>query len=188
MTSIGELFPKCRKLVYDARQLAAQGQSTEALLQELDRQLHWMKEHLLYREPQRAVWERKLQELRDEAAAIPTTTTSYANHRQELLLRRRPQSSSNDDDIRHLAREHASLQQSETMVHSLLDQGTASLTGLQAQRQQMRGVRQVMQNIDQSLGLTQSTMRIIERRDVTDAYFVAGGMVFTMFVIYFVWF
>jgi hypothetical protein len=32
------------------------------------------------------------------------------------------------------------------------------------------------------LGLTQSTMRIIERRDITDAYLVFGGMIVTLLV------
>ena len=38
------------------------------------------------------------------------------------------------------------------------------------------------------MGLSNATMRIIERRDVTDAYLVFAGMVVTLIVIYICWF
>jgi len=38
------------------------------------------------------------------------------------------------------------------------------------------------------LGLSNSLMRIVERRDVTDAYLVLGGMVLTIIVLYLCWF
>ena len=59
---------------------------------------------------------------------------------------------------------------------------------MQRQRQRLRGVRGVLTDIGNRLGVTQSTMRIIERRDITDAYLVAAGMVITGLVFYLVWF
>jgi Golgi SNAP receptor complex protein 2 len=70
----------------------------------------------------------------------------------------------------------------------LIDQGQASLNGLIEQRQRLRGVNRMVFDIGNRLGLSQSTMKIIERRDITDAYLVAGGMIVTILVIYFVWF
>jgi Golgi SNAP receptor complex protein 2 len=74
------------------------------------------------------------------------------------------------------------------MVFGLIDQGQASLNGLIEQRQRLRGVNRMVFDIGNRLGLSQSTMKIIERRDITDAYLVAGGMIVTILVIYFVWF
>lgn len=74
------------------------------------------------------------------------------------------------------------------MVTGLIDQGEASLNSLVEQRQRMRGFQRTVFDISHRLGLSQATMRIIERRDITDAYFVAGGMVITLLVLYFVWF
>jgi golgi SNAP receptor complex member 2 len=110
--------------------------------------------------------------------------------RDELLsLRRRGGGGRNaNNDMDNLASESQSLEQSNLMVHGLLENGQASLLGLQEQRKQLRSVRGVMNEIGNRLGLTQSTMRIIERRDITDAYLVAAGMVVTCLVIYFVWF
>jgi Golgi SNAP receptor complex protein 2 len=73
------------------------------------------------------------------------------------------------------------------MVDGLLANGEAQLNSLVDQRQRLRGVTKFLGQIGDRLGISNSTMRIIERRDITDAYFVFGGMVVTMIVIYFVW-
>jgi Golgi SNAP receptor complex protein 2 len=52
----------------------------------------------------------------------------------------------------------------------------------------MRWVNKKMLDIGNKIGLSNSTMRMIERRDATDAYFVFGGMVVTSLVIYFLYF
>ena len=207
MTSIGELFPKCRKLAYDARQqlALAQQQSSSAselylVLEELNRQLDSMEQLLLRETPsQRQVWKHKIAELRQESANLQQQgqaaqfaaqrrqQSTYSKEREELLLRRRRRVGE-EDDMRNLADESTSLENSNMAVLGLISQGEANLSGLQDQRQRLRGVKQVLAGIGSSLGITQSTMRIIERRDITDAYLVAAGMVVTLLVIYFVWF
>ena len=52
----------------------------------------------------------------------------------------------------------------------------------------MRWVNRKMLDIGNKIGLSNSTMRMIERRDATDAYLVFGGMVVTLLVIYFLYF
>jgi len=88
----------------------------------------------------------------------------------------------------NVADEGKSLQQSTYMVGDLIASGETSLNNLQQQRQQMGGITGVLFDMGNRLGLTQSTMRIIERRDITDAYLVFGGMIVTILVIYVVWF
>jgi golgi SNAP receptor complex member 2 len=215
MTSIAELFPKCRKLAYDARQQVAQvPQGLVSLadltvwLDELRRQLTLMDELVLRETPaQRDVWNRKISELRHECDRLATqgqlaadqynqrrrtlvNTTGYPSEREELLRRRknRRQGAGEESDLQHLADESQSLEQSHSLLFTLIDQGQASLTGLVEQRQRLRGVKRVVMEMGSRLGLSQSTMRIIERRDITDAYFVAAGMVVTCLVIYLVWF
>jgi Golgi SNAP receptor complex protein 2 len=200
MTSIGELFPKCRKLAYDARQQLAllhssNGTATELYLtiEELNRQLDVM-DDLLLRETtaQRPIWKHKIQELRQEAAQLQQQgqqqfqTSHYQRQRDELLRRRRknPQ----DNDLTNLAEESQSLESSNYAVLGLISQADASYQELVEQRQRLRGVSKIVVDIGNALGITQSTMRIIERRDITDAYLVAAGMVITLLVIYFVWF
>ena len=210
MTSINELFPKCGKLAYDARQLLAQVQNRTGgssvadlllVLDELDRQLHMMQTELLPQQvpAQRVKWERKLQALQTDAAALrqqglavsrqyASSTANYNANRDELLRRRRRPRPDAESDMQNLASEAQSLDQSHFMVNSLIGQGEASLDQLVNQRQRLRGVTGTVMDISNRLGLTQSTMRIIERRDITDAYLVAAGMLLTALVFWLVWF
>jgi len=208
MTSIVELFPKCRKLAYDSRQQLAQVQNgilyaseLYISLDELERQLDIM-EQLVHRETpaQRQVWKRKILELRENGSSIRKqaeridrmvhASTRHQRDRQELLRRRRgtKQVSDEEQDLNNLADEGQSLQQSQSMVDELILSGQASLNGLVEQRNRLRGVRQMVVSIGDKLGLTNSTMKIIERRDITDAYLVFAGMIVTCIVIYFCWF
>lgn len=209
MTSIVELFPKCRKLGYDARQQLSQvengvlGPSELFLvLDELSMQLDIM-DQLVQRETpaQREVWKRKITELREDARSLRRLGEDYdrrmnANlrHQRERneLLRRRKQRTTHGNvderDMANLADEGQSLQQSHYMVSDLLASGEQSLNSLTDQRQRMGGVTRVLFDMGNRLGLTQSTMRIIERRDITDAYLVFGGMIVTLIVLYVVWF
>jgi Golgi SNAP receptor complex protein 2 len=148
---------------------------------------------------QREVWKRKILELRQDALNIRRQGEHFdrmvhANVRQqrerdELLTRRRKRENPGaEHDMNNLAEEASSLDQSQNMVGDLLNSGQASLGGLVEQRQRMRGVKRVVMDIGNRLGLSNSTMRIIERRDITDAYLVFGGMIVTCIVIYFCWF
>jgi Golgi SNAP receptor complex protein 2 len=201
-----QLFPKCRKLAYDARQQLSQLQNGVLYpselylsLDELERQLDIM-DNLVTRETpaQREVWKRKILELREDARSIRRQGEHYdrmvhANVRQqrerdELLTRRRKRGTGGEHDMNNLAEEAQSLDQSQNVVGELLSSGQASLGGLVEQRQRLRGVKRVVLDIGNRLGLSNSTMRIIERRDITDAYLVFGGMIVTCIVIYFCWF
>jgi golgi SNAP receptor complex member 2 len=217
MTSIVELFPKCRKLAYDARQQlalstgGANGNSSSLselhlVLEELNRQLDSM-DDLVGRETpaQRSVWKRKIAELRHESATLSAaaaaaasrnartshgggnTTSLYQAEREELLHRRRKRLD-DEGELQSLAAESQSLANSHNMVLDILSSGSASLQELQQQRLRLRGVTRVVADIGSALGMSQATMRIIERRDITDAYFVAAGMVVTLIVLYVTWF
>jgi len=209
MTSIAELFPKCRKLAYDSRQQLAQVQNgilqaSELFLSldELSRQLELMNQLVMRERPaQREVWKRKIQELRVEADGvrrqgdhydrIVNTNVRQQRERDELLTRRKQRkgfSSANERDMSNLADEAKSWNQSQNMVNDLIANGEASLNNLVEQRQRMTGVSRFLGQIDDRLGISNSTMKIIERRDITDAYLVAALSVVTLIVIYFTWF
>lgn len=201
-----QLFPKCRKLAYDSRQQLSQVQNgvfspSELFLSldELERQLDIMQSLVLKETPaQRQVWKRKILELREDSQSMRRQGEHYdrmvnsnvlqQRERNELLTRRRSRAAGAESDMQNYAQEAQSLDQSQLMVGDLLSTGEASLTGLVQQRQQMRGIKRKVFDIGNKLGISNSTMRIIERRDITDAYLVFGGMVVTCIVIYFCWF
>lgn len=150
---------------------------------------------------QREVWKRKILELREDAKSLRrlgedfdrrmNANLRHQRERDELLRRRKQKSTpSNIDerDMSNLADEGQSLQQSQGMVSELIASGESSLHGLIEQRQRLGGVTKVVLEMGNRLGFTQATMRIIERRDITDAYLVAGCMIVTCLVLYVVWF
>ena len=206
MTSVVELFPKSRKLAYDSRQKLSQVQNriiypSELFLSldELSRQLGIM-ESLVERETpaQREMWRRKIKELREDAVAIRKQGEYFdrvvsANYRQEqernqLMARRRRRAKGNETDEQNLADERNSLDQSRVMMNGLLASGSASLNSLVAQRQRLKGIKRTVLDIGNKLGLSNTTMRMIETRDATDFYIVLGGMVMTIIIIYVVFF
>ena len=105
-----------------------------------------------------------------------------------MARRRRNRTDGTGDEMQQLSEEADSLASSSNMVNDLLSSGQASLSSLVGQRQRMRWVNRKMLDIGNKIGLSNSTMRMIERRDVTDAYLVFGGMIVTLLVIYFLYF
>ena len=173
-------------------------------LEELSRQLDTM-DQLVHRETpaQRLVWNRKILELRHDLQSIQLQAKRYdqqvnfnLRHQRErdaLLTRRRKRTTTGSggeeqQDMANLADESRSLHQASMMVDDLLSTGQASLQGLVDQRSRLKGVRKVVWDMGNRLGLTNMTMKIIERRDITDAYLVLAGMVVTCFVIYLCYF
>jgi golgi SNAP receptor complex member 2 len=200
-------------LAYDARQQLSQLQngiltSPTAVslgLDELSNQLDLLQEHLLTRETpeQRVVWNRKVLELREDVQNIrmqldrflhssSKSSSTYTRDRTELLTRRRrrgqDQPSEDEKDLNNLAEEAQSWQHSTVMVDDLLSSGQASLENLVRQRSRLRGIRKVITDIADRLGITALTMKIIERRDTTDGYLVLAGMIVTCLVIYLCYF
>lgn len=150
---------------------------------------------------QREVWKRKILELRENIKSLRrlgedhdrkmNANLRHQRERDELLRRRKQRtthSNIDEKDMSNLADEAQSLQQSQFIVSDLIGSGEASLNALIDQRQKLGAVTRALMNIGNLLGLSQSTMRIIERRDITDAYLVFGGMIVTCIVLYLVWF
>mmetsp|Transcript_17435 Transcript_17435/g.37659 ORF Transcript_17435/g.37659 Transcript_17435/m.37659 type:complete len:210 (-) Transcript_17435:2236-2865(-) len=209
MTSIVEMFPKCRKLAYDSRQQLSQVQNglicpSELFLSldELSRQLDLM-ENLAQRETpaQREGWKHKILQVREDGQSIRRQGEHYdrmvssgirqRRERDDLFTRRRKNRTNGGggaDEMQQLTQEADSLQNSHGMMNQLLDSGQANLSGLVEQRSRMRGVNKAMFDIGNKIGLSNSTMRMIERRDASDAYLVLGGMIVTLLVIYFLYF
>lgn len=172
-------------------------------LDELQHQLDTL-ETLLHKETpaQREIWRRKILELREDASSIRRQGEYYhrmanANvqvqkEREELLTRRKRRnqvvSDSSEKALQDYAEEGISLASSQNMVGELLSTGQAQLNSLIDQRRRMRGVKRVVLNIGNALGLSNRTMRMIEKRNEHDLYLVLFGMFVTCIVIYFVWF
>jgi len=72
-------------------------------------------------------------------------------------------------------------------MQDALAQGSASLQNLLSQRDRMKGVRRLMLDIAATLGVSNSTLRVIERRETADRIIVAAGMFVVCLVLYFLY-
>ena len=78
------------------------------------------------------------------------------------------------------------LQNSNRGVDDLLNQGHAMLESLRDQRTLMKNIRKKVLDISSFLGMSNTVMRLIDRRSETDKYVLFGGMILTCFIMYLV--
>ena len=88
-----------------------------------------------------------------------------------------------DAALQHNQRMHGANRQ----VDELLSTGTNVLTGLRDQRNTLKGVQRRMLDIMTTLGLSNTVLRLIDRRTHQDKFVLFGGMLFTCLVMFLVW-
>ena len=79
-----------------------------------------------------------------------------------------------------------SLARSRQGVTELLDQGRETLSALRDQRNLMKNIKKKMLDISSMLGMSNTVMRLIERRSEGDKYLLFGGMIVTCVIMYLV--
>lgn len=68
-------------------------------------------------------------------------------------------------------------------VDDLLQSGAGILESLRDQRGTLKGAHRRLYDVANTLGLSNTTMRLIERRAYQDKFILFGGMLFTLIVI-----
>lgn len=108
------------------------------------------------------------------------------NEREELLSRRFTHNSSDQDTaiiIDHSLQHNMSLQNAHHGVDDMLKSGSGILESLRDQRNTLKGAKKRILDIANTLGLSNTVLRLIERRAYQDKFILFGGMLFTMIVI-----
>lgn len=108
--------------------------------------------------------------------------------REELLNRRWDLNSATKDQetsilIDHSLQHNMSLQNANRGVDDMLRSGSGILEGLRDQRSMLKGTQKRMLDLVNVLGLSDATMRLIDRRVVQDKFILITGMVVTLLVI-----
>jgi len=106
--------------------------------------------------------------------------------REELLTRR--YTTPNDTAISmsetYFANEHTKVRDVTSSLDNMLDQGREILGSLRNQGDVLQGARRRMVDIGQALGLSQTVMRLIEKRATGDKIILFSGMgLFTTFMV-----
>ncbi|NXX41030.1 GOSR2 protein, partial [Tricholaema leucomelas] len=100
--------------------------------------------------------------------------------RQELLARTfTANDSATSIPIDESLQFNESLQSAHRGVDELLGSGTSILQGLRDQRVTLKGTQKKLLDVANMLGLSNTVMRLIEKRALQDKYLMAGGMLLT---------
>uniref|UniRef100_H2YWG3 Golgi SNAP receptor complex member 2 n=2 Tax=Ciona savignyi TaxID=51511 RepID=H2YWG3_CIOSA len=88
-----------------------------------------------------------------------------------------------DAQINH----HTSLMNSHKGIDDLISHGSSVIENLRSQRGTLKGVKTRMLNIANTLGLSNTVMRLIEKRTTQDKLVLFGGMLATSLVMFLLW-
>lgn len=153
---------------------------------------------LVQKEPisKRSGWKLKVDQLKYDSShfqsALQKHKTERArkrmedNEREELLSRRFTQNRMQDDTsiyIDYSVQHQQSLQSSNRGVDDLMNTGYSILDNLREQKSKLKGAHRRLMDLGNTLGLSNTTIRLIERRVREDKYILFGGMIITLIVI-----
>jgi len=97
----------------------------------------------------------------------------------------------NDDDtsvmMDHALQHHNSLGNANREVDNLLGHGASIIGSLRDQRSTLKGAHKRILDVANTLGLSNTVMRLIERRTYQDKFILYGGMLLTCLIMFLVW-
>ena len=196
MTSIGELLPRAARLKYE---LEVQMQAVESGagdasdcsfgLAELQTQLATLRRLLDAERPEkRSLWKIKIDELGHEATFLAndlrrfTQFHTHARERDQLFHRRggaAPNASIDD-----LMEEGSSLARSNNQMDEMMETGRATIDSLKGQRERLKNTHRNALSMINTLGLSNSAMRLIQSREKNDRIILAVGMLVVLGFLY----
>ncbi|KAL6439401.1 hypothetical protein ACFW04_003917 [Cataglyphis niger] len=103
--------------------------------------------------------------------------------REALLARKFTSNDHVDILIDHTLQHNNSMHNAIHGVDDLLHQGSSVLDNLRSQRVTLKGAHKRLIDIGNTLGLSNTTMRLIEQRAKQDGFILVAGMTFTCIVI-----
>lgn len=105
------------------------------------------------------------------------------SEREQLLNRRFTANPDLAIDIDYTLEHHNSMQNAHRGVDDMIMTGSNVLESLRSQRDTLKGAHKRILDIGNTLGLSNETMKWIERRVIEDKYVLYGGMAITLLII-----
>ena len=144
----------------------------------------------------RGLWRKKITQLTDESASLRHALGKYASSRsaqqreleeREALLAGGRGGGEHAIDINGFAaHESRRLHESDSAIDGLTGNATAVLDQLGQQRSTLKGVHKRVLDLATTLGVSNSVMKMIERRQFLDKLLVYGGMLAVLALLWFV--
>ncbi|KAL7296411.1 hypothetical protein TKK_0010423 [Trichogramma kaykai] len=109
-----------------------------------------------------------------------------ASEREELLSRQFTTNDHVDIMIDHVVQHNTSVRNAVNGVDNMLEHGSDILDNLRSQRTTLRGAHKRLIDIGNTVGLSNTTMRLIEQRVKSDSFVFFGGIFVTILVLFIV--
>ncbi|CAH9134766.1 unnamed protein product [Cuscuta epithymum] len=164
----------------------------QSLCSEMDRL--WRSVHA---KSQRDLWKRKVEQVAEEADSLKDSLNKYdlynkrriqeAQERAELLGRANGSSSHVLRIFDEEAQAMQSVRSSSKMMEEALATGTAILSKYSEQRERLKHAQRKALDVLNTLGLSNSVLRLIERRNRVDKWIKYTGMVVSIIILVVVW-
>ncbi|KAF2306880.1 hypothetical protein P3X46_034777 [Hevea brasiliensis] len=162
----------------------------QSLCAEMDRL--W---RLIAAKPQRDLWKRKVEQVAEEAESLKQSLDRYfsrnqkrmreAQERAELLGRANGESAHVLRIFDEEAQAMQSVQNSKRMLQESLSTGSAILSKYSEQRERLKNAQRKALDVLNTVGLSNSVLRLIERRNRVDRWIKYVGMLITLAIMYF---
>ncbi|XP_024971808.1 membrin-11-like isoform X2 [Cynara cardunculus var. scolymus] len=143
--------------------------------------------------PQRDLWKRKVEQVAEEAESLRESLDRYmqrhqrrmqeAQERAELLGRANGESSHVLRIFDEEAQAMQSARNSSRMLEEASATGAAILAKYSEQRDRLKGAQRKALDVLNTLGLSNSVLRIIERRNRVDQWIKYAGMILTFIIV-----
>eukprot|EP00257_Ricinus_communis_P001652 XP_002512083.2 membrin-11 [Ricinus communis] len=145
--------------------------------------------------PQRDLWKRKVEQVAEEAESLKQSLDRYflrnqrrtreAQERAELLGRANGESAHVLRIFDEEAQAMQSVHNSKRMLEESLSTGSAILSKYSEQRQRLKNAQRKALDVLNTVGLSNSVLRLIERRNRVDRWIKYVGMLITLALVYF---
>lgn len=107
-----------------------------------------------------------------------------ASEKEQLLNRRfTPNPDATTINLDYAIQQQSGMQRAHKGMDEMLDTGSIALENLRSQRNTLKGAQRRIIDMANTLGLSNHTMRLIEKRVSEDKFILFGGMVVTLLVI-----
>ncbi|KMT06003.1 hypothetical protein BVRB_7g164890 [Beta vulgaris subsp. vulgaris] len=146
---------------------------------------------------QRDLWKRKVEQVAEEAYSLKESLDQYfmrnqrrmqeAKERAELLGGANGESSHVLRIFDDEARAMQSARNSSRMIEDAYSTGVAILSKFSEQRESMKSAQRKLLDVLNTVGLSNSVLRLIERRNRVDTWIKYAGMILTFVALFVLW-
>ncbi|XP_073298116.1 membrin-11-like [Primulina huaijiensis] len=163
----------------------------QTLCSDMDR--HWRS---IAAKSQRDLWKRKVEQVSEEAESLRASLDKYLSRHQKRIQEAQERAelfgrANGDSHILRIFDEEAqaseSVRRSSQLLEDTFATGVAILSKYSEQREHLKRAQRKALDVLNTLGLSNSLLRLIERRNRVDKWIKYAGMVFTVVVIFIFW-